>query len=40
VPTFGVYKEDSMAWTDRVAVLEGIPSTTELVALLLASGWL
>ena len=40
VPVWGVYRENSMAWSDRVAILEGMPSEAEVIALLLATGWL
>ena len=39
-PTFGVYKEDSRAWTDRVAVVEGVATPAQLYALLSAAGLL
>ena len=39
-PTFGVYKEDSRAWSDRLAVLEGPLDPASVFALLSATGWL
>ena len=40
VPVWGLYREDSRSWSDRVALFEGKPHAAELFALLLASGWL
>lgn len=37
---WGLYTEDSRSWSDRVVLFEGKPSTAQLFALLLATGWL
>lgn len=39
-PLWGVYKEDSRAWSDRLAVLEGPLDPASVFALLSATGWL
>jgi hypothetical protein len=39
-PVWGLYREGSRSWSDRVALFEGTPTAAELLALLLASGWL
>ena len=39
-PVWGLYREGSRSWSDRVALFEGTPSAADLLALLLASGWL
>lgn len=39
-PIWGVYKEDSRSWSDRVAVLEGALDPGALFALLSAAGFL
>lgn len=39
-PLWGVYKEDSRAWSDRVAVIEGAMDAGAIMALLAAGGWL
>lgn len=39
-PVWGLYREDSRSWSDRVVLFEGKPSTAQLFALLLATGWL
>lgn len=39
-PLWGVYKEDSRAWSDRLAVIEGPLDPAAVFALLSAAGWL
>lgn len=39
-PLWGLYKEDSRAWSDRLAVIEGEFDAGSLFALLSAAGWL
>ena len=39
-PIWGIYKEDSRSWSDRVAVLEGPLDPARLFALLSAGGFL
>ena len=39
-PLWGVYKEDSRSWSDRVAVIEGAMDAGAIMALLAAGGWL
>lgn len=37
---WGLYREDSRNWSDRVVLFEGKPNPAQLFALLLATGWL
>lgn len=37
---FGLFKEDSISTFDRICVFQGVPTTTEIFALLLAQGLL
>jgi len=39
-PLWGVYREDSRAWSDRVGVIEGPMDAGAILALLAAGGWL
>ena len=39
-PLWGVYKEESRAWSDRLAVIEGPLDPAAVFALLSAAGWL
>ena len=39
-PVWGIYKEDSRSWTDRVAVMEGLASPAQIFGLLAAAGLL
>lgn len=39
-PLWGVYKEDSWSWSDRVGVIEGRPDVPRVLAILSAAGLL
>ena len=39
-PLLGVYKEDSRAWSDRVAIIEGALDAAAIMVLLATGGWL